>query len=126
MNKRVLFLSITALIFFTTSLSAQPPEKKERPDHLKKLTEELSLTDDQVKDLKPVLKSFEEQLDKLHEAHKAERKKQKEEVKIIHDKLDAEIEKILTEAQKEKFTELKKKRSEGPPERERGQKKPRR
>jgi Spy/CpxP family protein refolding chaperone len=88
--------------------AATTPQRGQRPDQLKQMTELLKLTDKQQADLKPVIK---EQTDKLREIRAKTDLSQEDrraEQKKVRDAANEKIKKILTTEQNEKWVKWQK------------------
>lgn len=104
MKKLVL---LSALMIVGSLCFAQPPQrggKGPSPEEMiKKVTEELSLTDEQVAQWKAIHEKYEESM--------KDESKREETMKTMNEEFEA----ILTEEQLEKFTEMREKRGKGRP-----------
>ncbi len=87
-------------------------QKAERGDKLKKLAEQLDLTDAQKGLLKPILKDAGESRKALHNDATLTPEQKKEKLKALKADTQTKIEAILTDEQKKKLAALKDKRGE--------------
>lgn len=108
--KKVLF--VAALLLGTVAMAQEGKERaKLTPEErcekkMEKMDEQLDLSDDQVAKIKAIHMANSDKM----EAKRAEMKKLKDEMKVMRDASKAEIEKVLTDDQKEKLKEIEAKR----------------
>lgn len=84
-------------------------------DRLERLTEELSLTDDQVAKIKPILEKVKKEMDALRESSSGDRDQQMEAMKKIMDSEEEQISALLTDEQKTMLAKIKKEREKNRP-----------
>ncbi|MBM3261812.1 MAG: hypothetical protein FJY97_00025 [candidate division Zixibacteria bacterium] len=86
-----------------------PPPNQQPPPRIDRLKEALGLSDDQIAQIEAIVEDVRDQITAIHEQVKAgtlTRAAAREQIKAIHDDQKAQIEALLTEAQKTKFAEL--------------------
>jgi Spy/CpxP family protein refolding chaperone len=93
--------------------SAQPP-RMTAEERTKNLTEKLTLTTDQATKVLAIYKRSEEEMKKLFESSEGDREAMRDTMRAHREKVNKEIEGLLTAEQKLKFEEL---RKQGPPQR---------
>ncbi len=106
-------LLIVFIVLAATSAYAQPP-RMSAEDRTKRLTEQLSLSADQAKKVLAINKRSEEDMRKIFESADGDRESMRETMRTHREKVNKEIEALLTAEQKTKFEEIKK---QGPPQR---------
>jgi Spy/CpxP family protein refolding chaperone len=84
-------------------------------DRLERMTEELSLTDDQVVKIKPILEKVKKEMDALRDNRSGDREQQMEAMKKIMDSEEEQISALLTDEQKTKLAAIKKEREKNRP-----------
>jgi Spy/CpxP family protein refolding chaperone len=77
-----------------------------REEQIEKWKTELNLSEEQVAKIQAANKKRKEQMDKLREERKSERKENIEKVKSINDEFDKDMKAILTPEQYTKFDEI--------------------
>jgi periplasmic protein CpxP/Spy len=102
---------VAFLCLAAASAFAQPP-RMSAEDRTKRLTEQLSLNEDQAKKVLAIYKRSEEDMRKIFESAEGDRESMRETMRAHRDKVNKEIEVLLTADQKTKFEEIKK---QGPP-----------
>lgn len=117
MLKRIIFPLIVVAIFSSTTIIGQPGPRPPKPcDRVKMLKEKLTLTEEQVREVKSILESTHKKMEEMREKMDKKKRESMNEVKKMKDKEDEAIGKILTAEQLEKFEELKKEmKSHRPP-----------
>jgi len=90
---------------------AQPP-RMSAEDRTKRLTEQLSLTDVQAKKVLVIYKGSEEDMRKIFESADGDRDAMREKMRPVRERVNKQIDSLLTADQKTKFEEIKK---QGPP-----------
>jgi Spy/CpxP family protein refolding chaperone len=83
-------------------------------ERTKNLTEKLTLTTDQATKVLAIYKRSEEEMKKLFESSEGDREAMRDTMRAHREKVNKEIEGLLTAEQKVKFEEL---RKQGPPQR---------
>jgi Spy/CpxP family protein refolding chaperone len=103
------------------------PDNKTPPkeNRLRKLSEKLELTKEQITQLDAILGLSEKKYSSLGAKDISDPVQYKQERKAIMDEEDAQIAKILTDAQKKKFTEMKMKPERGPSKKDQKERPPR-
>lgn len=107
------FMLIAFVVLAAASAFAQPP-RMSAEERTKKLTEQLSLKEDQAKKVLAIYKRSEEDMRKIFESAEGDRESMRESMRTQREKVNKEIEALLTAEQKTKFEEIKK---QGPPSR---------
>lgn len=103
------------LMLMTTALFAQgrmehDGEKGDRFEkHLERMTEELELSDNQVKEIKAIHEKQQEKAEAVKN-EKLTADERKDKMKVLHDEMRKEVEAVLSEEQKEKMKEQMKER----------------
>jgi len=113
--KNIKFI-LTALFALGVAIALQaqpfPPSGEFRLKHLKKA---LQLTDEQSEKIKTIFKATNTKLSELQNKEEMEREKEMEELDKIFAAQDTEIEKVLTDTQKKKYSKIKDDREERGP-----------
>lgn len=100
---RNLLISLLILLGFVSSARAQKePPGKENP-MLNELKKELNLTAEQVKQIESIFESNFKKMEPPSEKKHAKPNDRKKPMDSIHEKIDSEIEKILTKEQQKKY-----------------------
>lgn len=102
---------VAFIVLAAASAFAQPP-RMSAEDRTKRLTEQLSLTTDQAKKVLAIYKRSEEEMQKIRDAADGDRETMRESMRGQREKVNKEIETLLTAEQKTKFEEI---RKQGPP-----------
>ena len=117
MKPPILPLCAAGLLAVTlTPIRAQdaPPQQGRQPmtveQRLERMKTSLTLTDDQVAKLKPILEEQKAKLDALMADESVPRDQRREKMRAIMDEYTPKIEAVLTPEQKAKFEELRKQR----------------
>ncbi|MFP9098053.1 hypothetical protein ACLI09_03275 [Flavobacterium sp. RHBU_24] len=123
MKKLHAALILFALIFSATAFAQRGyggglpgggPKKAEKPDYIALTvdyyTKELSLDGFQAAAVREVIKSHIGELDSIMQDTETTDAEKKDRAQDVNEKIDAEIFRMLSESQKEKFTKLKEKR----------------
>jgi Spy/CpxP family protein refolding chaperone len=88
--------------------AATTPQRAQRPDQLKQMTEVLKLTDKQQADLKPVIKDQTDKLREIRAKTDLSQEDRRAEQKKVRDAANEKIKKILTTEQNEKWVKWQK------------------
>lgn len=102
-------------MLFIISMSMAQPKPSTKEDRLKDLKEKLELTKVQIAKVGTILDSNQKKVDVLQDKKVGDRIRHMEAMKVIMDEGNAQIEKILTKAQKKKFAEMRKEREKHHP-----------
>jgi Spy/CpxP family protein refolding chaperone len=102
---------VTFVVLAAASAFAQPP-RMSAEERTKKLTEQLTLNEDQAKKVLAIYKRSEADMRKIFESAEGDRESMRETMRGHREKINKEIEALLTAEQKTKFEEIKK---QGPP-----------
>jgi hypothetical protein len=105
------FMLVAFIVLAAASAFAQP-QRMSAEDRTKKLTEQLTLKEDQAKKVLAIYKRSEEDMRKIFESAEGDRESMRETMRTHREKVNKEIEALLTAEQKTKFEEIKK---QGPP-----------
>lgn len=105
------FLLVAFVVLTAVSAFGQP-QRMSAEDRTKKLTEQLTLNQDQAKKVLAIYKRSEEDIRKIFESADGDRESMRETMRAHREKVNKEIEALLTAEQKTKFEEIKK---QGPP-----------
>ena len=97
-------VALTQIAFSQGMMMATPEERAKR------LTERLSLTEDQTKKVQEIFKNADKERSEKMESVRGDRDAMREQMTAIMANTDKQIEKILTDEQKKKYEELKKER----------------
>lgn len=92
------------------------PPRMTAADELKRLDKQLKLTDEQKKQIKPILEDQQKKMEALFSDDSQSREESRGKMKAIHEESDSKIRGLLTEEQQKKFDEMKKHRHGPPPE----------
>lgn len=111
---------VAFVVMAATSAFAQPP-RMSAEDRTKRLTEQLTLNEDQAKKVLAIYKHSEEDMRKIFESAGDDRDAMRETMRAHREKVNKEIEALLTADQKTKFEEI---RKQGPPQRGGGDRRP--
>ena len=100
--------AITAVIFtLSASVFAYALASDKKPPSLNKrvqtITKELTLTDDQVAKVRPILEAREKELDVIRQADKASRDAKKKEIEVREAAFEKDMATLLTPKQNKKF-----------------------
>ena len=107
-------LLLVAFVVLATASAFAQPQRMSAEDRTKRLTEQLSLSADQAKKVLAINKRSEEDMRKIFESAEGDRESMRETMRAHREKVNKEIEALLTAEQKTKFEEIKK---QGPPQR---------
>ena len=105
-------LMLAAFLVLVAASTFAQPQRMSAEDRTKRLTEQLSLKEDQSKKVLAIYKRSEEDVRKIFESAEGDRESMRETMRAHREKVNKEIEALLTAAQKTKFEEIKK---QGPP-----------
>ena len=104
-----LMISLSSFVASAQRVQQTPTN---RAQHLK---ESLSLTDEQTAQVQAIYENSQKEMSAVSDSLKGNGKSMRQARREIMDKADKQIEQLLTDDQKTKFAELKKKRTESQP-----------
>ncbi len=104
------FLAVSSLLILGSVSFSQGMMMATPEERAKRLTERLSLTEDQTKKVQEIFKNADKERSEKMEPVRGDRDAMREQMTAIMASTDKQIEKILTDEQKKKYEELKKER----------------
>lgn len=107
-------IAVIAVVMLAAATSCAQPPRMTAEERTKNLTEKLTLTTDQATKVLAIYKRSEEEMKKLFESSEGDREAMRDTMRAHREKVNKEIEGLLTAEQKVKFEEL---RKQGPPQR---------
>jgi Spy/CpxP family protein refolding chaperone len=105
-------IAVVAVVMLAAGTACAQPPRMSAEERTKNLTEKLTLTTDQAAKVLAIYKRSEEEMKKIFESAEGDRESMRETMRTHRDKMNKEIEVLLTAEQKVKFEEL---RKQGPP-----------
>jgi Spy/CpxP family protein refolding chaperone len=102
---RMLFIAVIAGVLLSQSLSAQPGQRTER--FVQRLNDSLALTDVQLPKIKALVAEYQEQLQADRDNRQGDRETMMAVIRERSEKLNTQIDSILTPVQREKFKTMK-------------------
>lgn len=105
-------LAFAVLVLLGVAAAQAQPQRWTVEERVKNLTEQLTLSADQVKNVEAILKKSEVERKKLFESAGDDREAMRESMRALRDKENTAIEALLTPEQKTKYAEI---RKQGPP-----------
>jgi Spy/CpxP family protein refolding chaperone len=97
---------IIFLCAFTIAFAQPGPRPRSVDDQLKSLKKDLTLTDEQVGKIKPILEEQQKEMDALRDKAQGDRTAMFEKFREIREKSDKKIMEVLNEGQKEKYAKI--------------------
>jgi|WetSurMetagenome_2_1015567.scaffolds.fasta_scaffold528191_1 Spy/CpxP family protein refolding chaperone len=107
-------IAVIAVVMLAGATACAQPPRMTAEERTKNLTEKLTLTTDQATKVLAIYKRSEEEMKKLFESSEGDREAMRDTMRAHREKVNKEIEGLLTAEQKVKFEEL---RKQGPPQR---------
>jgi Spy/CpxP family protein refolding chaperone len=108
-------IAFIAVVMLAAATACAQPPRMTAEERTKNLTEKLTLTTDQATKVLAIYKRSEVEMKKLFESSEGDREAMRDTMRAHREKVNKEIEGLLTAEQKVKFEEL---RKQGPPQRQ--------
>ena len=112
MARLLIGIAAIMLVMLAAGTACAQPPRMTAEERTKNLTEKLTLSTDQAAKILAIYKRSEEESKKIFESAEGDRESIRETMRAQRDKVNKEIEGVLTAEQKVKFEEL---RKQGPP-----------